>query len=396
MPDSRIDLHTAFGGTETWRRLAEAFYCRVDGDRRIRHLFPGKTLRCATEELSAFLVQLFGGPSADTQRRWWLSLRESHRRFELGEAERVAWIENMEKALDDIPIEEPLRSALREFFQQSSSYVVDRTESSDAAGVEPGDAVRNEIARCWESQRVLDSIVAAVRCGEAERAIRMAESAPMRQRFRRDRSVFAALLGVMMGSGKASMLEYVQANLIRDPTLVLERYADRTLLHDASAQGNVVMVKLLLQLGAEVNTKDGGSHTPLYSLANEYRGPGGGAVVRALVDGGGEVNANAGAKQCSALHMAARRGSTEIAAALLDCGADIDARDSLGDTPLRRAVNCDKVAVAALLIESGANAHSIGNKRLTPLLAVRTARMRETLQSGIDSTSSKSTGKKSV
>ena len=36
--------------------LSEAFYARVKRDPVLRPLFPGKTLHCAIEELSAFLV----------------------------------------------------------------------------------------------------------------------------------------------------------------------------------------------------------------------------------------------------------------------------------------------------------------------------------------------------
>jgi ankyrin repeat protein len=54
--------------------------------------------------------------------------------------------------------------------------------------------------------------------------------------------------------------------------------------------------------------------------------------------------------------MAARRGNTEIAEALLECGADIHARDKTGDTPLQRAKNCRKAGVASLLISRGADA----------------------------------------
>ncbi len=60
--------------------------------------------------------------------------------------------------------------------------------------------------------------------------------------------------------------------------------------------------------------------------------------------------------------MAARRGNVEAAEALLDCGADIEARDSLGETPFRRAVNCRQPGVAALLLEKGADPHSVGSK----------------------------------
>jgi len=51
--------------------------------------------------------------------------------------------------------------------------------------------------------------------------------------------------------------------------------------------------------------------------------------------------------------MAARRGYVEIARALLDCGAAIEARDSKGDTPLQRAINCRRSAVSQLLAERG-------------------------------------------
>jgi ankyrin repeat protein len=87
-------------------------------------------------------------------------------------------------------------------------------------------------------------------------------------------------------------------------------------------------------------------------------------------------------KRCTALHMAARRGNVEVAAALLDCGADIEARDSLGETPLRRAVNCNKTEVAALLLSRGADRNSIGSKRLTPLRAARSDAMKRLLQPG--------------
>ena len=302
-------------------------------------------------------------------------------------------MENMVEALVDAQIEEPLRSALREFFKQASAHVVNSGEPVPAAP-DPsgplGDAVRREIGRRWEAQCGLDEVVAAVRGGEAERAVALAESSVLLTRFQRDRSVLAGLLGMMMGSGNAAMLGYVQEKLIDDPALVRERYAGRTLLHEASAQGNLAMVHLLLQLGADANANDGGGHNPLYCLANEYRASEGGGVVRALVDGGANVNANGGVKHCTALHMAARRGNVEVAEALLDYGADINARDSLGDTPLRRSVNCDRIQVADLLLRRTADVHSIGNKGLTPLLAARTTAMKQLLRSRSEGSSASS------
>ena len=369
-----LDLHQAIGGTAAWRRLAVAFYSGVDRYPLLRPLFPGKTHHCAIEEFTAFMAQLFGGPSDDTQRRWWLSLRESHLRFKIRQKERTAWKENMLRALDDAQIEEPIRSALLEFFERSSAHVVNSGEPAPAAAnpSEPGDAIREEIAWRWDAQRGLDDAVAAVRGGEADRAIATAESL-------RNNSVLAGMLALMMGSRNPAMLRYVQERVTHDPALVRERYAGRTLLHEASAQGNLTMVELLVRLGADPNAQDGGDHTPLYSLANECRAAAGGDVVRVLAQSGANVNANDGVKRCTPLHMAARRGNLEIAEALLDCGADIDARDSLGDTPLRRAVNCDKIQVASLLLARGADARSIGNKGLTPLQAARTSGMKQLL-----------------
>src|SRR3984893_3982485 len=119
-----FDLYHAIGGTATCRKLSAAFYARVARDSVLRPLFPGKTLNCAIEEFAAFLAQFLGGPSEDAQRRWWVSLRESHLRFKIGPKERAAWMSHMARALEDVQIDEPVRTALREFFERSSAYVV--------------------------------------------------------------------------------------------------------------------------------------------------------------------------------------------------------------------------------------------------------------------------------
>jgi hypothetical protein len=64
---SRSALLEALGGEEGCRRLSAAFYARVGKDPVLRPFFPGKSLRCATEEFAAFLIQFLGGDEKQTQ-----------------------------------------------------------------------------------------------------------------------------------------------------------------------------------------------------------------------------------------------------------------------------------------------------------------------------------------
>ncbi|MCU1259795.1 MAG: globin [Bryobacterales bacterium] len=384
-----FNLYQAIGGTVTCRKLSAAFYARVERDPVLRPLFPGKTFKCAIEEFSAFLAQFLGGPPEDAQRRWWLSLGESHLRFKIGQKERDAWMMNMMRALDDVPIEGSARSALRDLFERSSAYVVNVGQApavADDKGGPTSDRIHQEVSRRWSAQLTLDEAVAAVHSGAADCAIALAESSTLQTYFRYNRAVFATLLAVMINRGDVTMLDYVRENLLADPALAQERYSGRTLLHGAAAAGNLAIVELLLRLGAEPDITDAGGHTPLYCVANECKLRGGENVVRALVQAGASVDACDGVKRCTALHMAARRDNVEVAEALLDCGAVIDVRDSLGDTPLRRAVNCNSTEVASLLLARGADRHSKGSKGLTPSLAVRTTAMRRLLRTSMPAT----------
>src|ERR1700674_4383857 len=191
------NLYQAMGGTAACRKLSASFYALVKRDPLLRPLFPGKTLTCAIEEFAAFLAQFMGGPSEDSQRRWWLSLRESHLRFKIGPKERDAWMKNMIKALDEAQIDESVRSAMREFFGQSSAYVVNQGPALPVV-----EGVRDEIARRWDAQLGLDEAVAAIRRGDADRALALAETC--------DRTVLTGLLALMIGSGHSVLLEFVQ------------------------------------------------------------------------------------------------------------------------------------------------------------------------------------------
>src|SRR5262252_6123096 len=131
------------GGEAGCRRLSDAFYARVGTDPTLRPLFPGKSLRCAIEEFGAFLIQFLGGDEEQTQRRWWLSLRESHARFQIGPAERRAWLRQMAATLDEAALYGATRTALGQFFECSSAYVI---------GHEGARPEHRELAQRWTDQ----------------------------------------------------------------------------------------------------------------------------------------------------------------------------------------------------------------------------------------------------
>src|SRR5580698_6642672 len=120
-------LYRAIGGAAGCHALATAFYAQVEQDPILRPFFPS-TFTCAIEEFSAFLVQFLGGESSATQRRWWLSLRESHNRFPLGQRERNAWLSAMTMTLDDKALiaDAVVRSELLAFFRRASAHVVNQ------------------------------------------------------------------------------------------------------------------------------------------------------------------------------------------------------------------------------------------------------------------------------
>jgi len=230
-------------------------------------LFPGKSLRCATEEFAAFLIQFLGGDEKQTQYRWWLSLRESHARFQIGSNARRAWLRYMEATLDAAPLDDATRNALRHFFSRSSAYVIGRdTAESD----------HEELAARWSEQRVLDSVIAAIVESRDDETLALAP------RFASRPSVFVGLLARMVQSGRARLIQFVIDAVESDPSLATRRFAGTTLLHFAAGAGCLEVVALLLRLGVDPNIQGRGDHRPLSCVANQCVSKTGPEVVRAL------------------------------------------------------------------------------------------------------------------
>lgn len=176
-------------------------------------------------------------------------------------------------------------------------------------------------------------------------------------------------------------IESLRRKLEEDPSLAVAGDRGGNLLRAAAIAWDVPRMRLLLEFGAEVDARDGGGHNPLYRVANSQgREEEGRAAIELLIKHGADVNQVSGVGGMTPLHMSARRGTTWIAEALLDAGADIEAKDKDGETPLRRAVNCRQERMVRLLLSRGANPRSPDKNGRTPIDAARSESMRNALQ----------------
>ena len=162
--DAGRSVYDLVGGMPTFTRLAEAFYRRVEVDVLLRPMYPndiwgphrspdgaidarsGATDRSAAtaddsaaagdsdasprelaspvDKLAAFLAQFFGGPRTYSDQRGHPRLKMRHVQFKIGQAERDAWLSHMCAAVDEVGIQEPIASVMRQYFDQTSTFLI--------------------------------------------------------------------------------------------------------------------------------------------------------------------------------------------------------------------------------------------------------------------------------
>ncbi|PQE23546.1 multiple ankyrin repeats single kh domain protein [Rutstroemia sp. NJR-2017a BVV2] len=199
---------------------------------------------------------------------------------------------------------------------------------------------------------------------------------------------------------KFPLIHAANAGQVAVVKLLLDRGADINLevrcplgftistpLITAAKAGQVAVVELLLDRGADINLEARCPlgftiSTPLITAAKAGQV----AVVELLLDRGADIHLEAlplGFTRFTPLATAAKAGQVAVVELLLDRGADInwEARCPLGftrSTPLITAANAGQVAVVKLLLDRGADINlearcPLGFTRSTPLITAANA-----------------------
>jgi len=148
-------------------------------------------------------------------------------------------------------------------------------------------------------------------------------------------------------------------------------------LLEAARRGDEVALKKSLEQGADPNCADSLGNTALHIAAKK---PGAVRLVYALIEAGANVNAK-NTQGWTPLH---RTLEPQVAQALIDHGADLRARDSMGSTPLHTAVS-GWLRLGAVNNRNGeAVTHGHGLAFQEAISALRNAVVRILLENGAD------------
>jgi hemoglobin len=117
-------FYEQIGGEPTFRRLVDAFYAGVADDPVLRPLYPDQDLAPATERLRLFLMQYWGGPNTYSAQRGHPRLRMRHAPFQVGPAERDAWLGHMRAAVDSLRLDPEHDATLWDYLVKAAYFMV--------------------------------------------------------------------------------------------------------------------------------------------------------------------------------------------------------------------------------------------------------------------------------
>ena len=129
-------------------------------------------------------------------------------------------------------------------------------------------------------------------------------------------------------------------------------FEENSPLHPAAYYADIEMVRVLLDYGVDVNSRNEDGWTPLYYAPNSYSNDPGAA--RLLLDRGADPNLGAKDGQ-TPLHEALKYGWIEMARLLIEHGANVEVKGRRGKTALEIASEKQHDEIVKLLMEHGAN-----------------------------------------
>jgi len=137
----------------------------------------------------------------------------------------------------------------------------------------------------------------------------------------------------------------------------------RTALMEASSGGYMEIVKLLLDNGAKINVNDDNGNTALIHAST-----GGNIIIKFFINRDKNVNKNVTSSDELALLKGWQQQYTEIVELLLSKGADVNAKNDFGVTPLMGASESGQLEIVKLLLDKGADVNAKNDFGITPLM----------------------------
>lgn len=134
-------------------------------------------------------------------------------------------------------------------------------------------------------------------------------------------------------------------------------------LHETARLGQLVMVKMLLDAGVELEVRDAAGRTPLEIAMLNGRTQ----TAKTLIDAGAEFDPSGLLLLCAQQNVTDR----DVVRFLRQRGADLEARDEEGLTPLLIAARHGNHRLIHHLIEYGANVNTLGPDGESALELVR-------------------------